>query len=93
MQEFQANLTFQPNPDFKQFLAPAKINLFLHVTGRRDDGYHTLQTVLQLLDFYDTLHIKATHTGEIKRVNDINGVPASQCLCALAASAFDDQSP
>ena len=88
MQEFQENLAFPPNKDFKQFLAPAKINLFLHITGRRDDGYHTLQTVFQLLDFYDTLHIKATHTSEIKRVNDVNCVPASQCLCALAASAL-----
>ena len=94
MQEFQPNLVLQeslafpPNPDFKQFLAPAKINLFLHITGRRDDGYHTLQTVFQLLDFYDTLHIKATQTGEIKRVIEISGVPASQCLCALAASAL-----
>jgi 4-diphosphocytidyl-2-C-methyl-D-erythritol kinase len=74
--------------DFKQFLAPAKINLFLHITGQRADGYHTLQSVFQLLDFYDTLHIKTMQTGEIKRVNDLTGVPASQCLCALAASAL-----
>ena len=73
---------------FQSFLAPAKINLFLHITGRRADGYHTLQSVFQLLDFYDTLHIKPTKTGEIKRVNEINGVPASQCLCGLAASAL-----
>lgn len=79
---------FQPNLDFRQFLAPAKINLFLHITGRRADGYHTLQSVFQLLDFYDTLHIKATKNAEIKRVNDLNGVPASQCLCGLAASAL-----
>src|SRR5260363_26159 len=37
-------------------LAPAKLNLFLHITGRRPDGYHTLQTVFQLLDYGDTLH-------------------------------------
>jgi 4-diphosphocytidyl-2-C-methyl-D-erythritol kinase len=73
---------------FQTFLAPAKINLFLHITDRRADGYHTLQSVFQLLDFYDTLHIKATKNAEIKRVNDISGVPASQCLCALAASAL-----
>jgi 4-diphosphocytidyl-2-C-methyl-D-erythritol kinase len=76
------------NDDFQQFLAPAKINLFLHVTGLRADGYHTLQSVFQLLDFYDTLHIKTTNYAEIKRVNDISDVPASQCLCALAASAL-----
>ena len=73
---------------FQDFLAPAKINLFLHITGQRTDGYHTLQSVFQLLDFYDTLHIKPTKNSKIKRVNEINGVPASQCLCALAASAL-----
>jgi 4-diphosphocytidyl-2-C-methyl-D-erythritol kinase len=37
--------------DFQPFLAPAKINLFLHITGQRADGYHLLQTVFRLLDF------------------------------------------
>jgi 4-diphosphocytidyl-2-C-methyl-D-erythritol kinase len=74
--------------DFQPFLAPAKINLFLHITGRRSDGYHTLQSVFQLLDYYDTLHIKATKKSEIKRINELNGVPVSQCLCGLAASAL-----
>ena len=73
---------------FQSFLAPAKINLFLHITGRRANGYHTLQSVFQLLDFYDTIHLKPTQTGKIKRINLIEGVPASQCLCALAASAL-----
>ena len=79
---------FKVPPDFQPFLAPAKINLFLHITGQRADGYHTLQSVFQLLDFYDTIHIKSTNKGEIKRINEINGVPASLCLCALAASAL-----
>ena len=79
---------FKVPPDFQPFLAPAKINLFLHITGQRADGYHTLQSVFQLLDFYDTIHIKSTNTGEIKRINEINSVPASLCLCALAASAL-----
>ncbi len=82
---------FQPYLDFQPFLAPAKINLFLHITGQRADGYHTLQSVFQLLDFYDTIHIKATKTGEINRANEINSVPASQCLCALAASALQQK--
>jgi len=60
----------------------------LHITGRRADGYHTLQSVFQLLDFYDTIHLKPTKSGEIKRINEIKGVPASQDLCALAASAL-----
>ncbi len=74
--------------NFQSFLAPAKINLFLHITGRRADGYHTLQSVFQLLDYYDTIYLKPTTTGEIKRLNEINNVPASQDLCALAASAL-----
>ncbi len=82
MQNFQA---FQ---DFEPFLAPAKINLFLHITGRRADGYHTLQSVFQLLDFYDTIHLKPTKSGEIKRINEIMGVPANQDICALAASVL-----
>lgn len=74
--------------DFQSFLAPAKINLFLHITGQRADGYHTLQSVFQLLDFYDTIHLKPTHTGEIRRVTDIANVPASQDLCVRAAIAL-----
>ena len=77
--------------DFQPFQAPAKINLFLHITGRRADGYHTLQSVFQLLDFYDTLYIKPTQNGEIKRINEIDGVPASQDICALAASALQQK--
>jgi 4-diphosphocytidyl-2-C-methyl-D-erythritol kinase len=73
---------------FQPFLAPAKINLFLHITGQRADGYHTLQSVFQLLDFYDTIHIKPTQNGEIKRMSEISGVPESQDICALAASAL-----
>lgn len=74
--------------DFQTFLAPAKINLFLHITGRRADGYHTLQSVFQLLDFYDSIHIKATYKGEIKRANTLVNVPESQDLCVRAALAL-----
>ncbi|MDG1851757.1 MAG: 4-(cytidine 5'-diphospho)-2-C-methyl-D-erythritol kinase, partial [Gammaproteobacteria bacterium] len=45
--------------------APAKLNLFLHITGRRADGYHTLQTVFQLLDYGDTLTFKANNSAQI----------------------------
>ena len=48
--------------DFQPFLAPAKINLFLHITGQRADGYHELQTIFRLLDFYDTIYLKPTNT-------------------------------
>lgn len=74
--------------DFQTFLAPAKINLFLHVTGRRSDGYHTLQSVFQLLDFYDTIHIKVTSNQQIKRLKQLANVPESQDLCVRAAQAL-----
>ncbi len=79
---------FQVFPDFQPFLTPAKINLFLHIIGQRADGYHSLQSVFQLLDFYDTIHLKPTQTGEIKRVNDIANVPANRDLCVRAALAL-----
>jgi 4-diphosphocytidyl-2-C-methyl-D-erythritol kinase len=76
---------FDTDQGFQSFLAPAKINLFLHITGRRENGYHTLQSVFQLLDIYDTLKLKATNTGDIKRINHIEGVPYTEDLCMLAA--------
>jgi 4-diphosphocytidyl-2-C-methyl-D-erythritol kinase len=71
--------------DFQPFLAPAKINLFLHIVGQRADGYHLLQTVFRLLDYYDTIYLKPTDNREIKRANDIPGVPEDQDLCIRAA--------
>lgn len=71
--------------DFKSFLAPAKINLFLHITGQRADGYHLLQTVFRLLDLYDIIYLKPTKTSTIKRVNEVAGVPETQDLCIRAA--------
>jgi len=71
--------------DFEAFLAPAKINLFLHITGQREDGYHLLQTVFRLLNYYDTIYLKTTNTSAIKRVNEIAGVPEENDLCVRAA--------
>jgi 4-diphosphocytidyl-2-C-methyl-D-erythritol kinase len=71
--------------DFQSFLAPAKINLFLHITGQRADGYHLLQTVFRILDLYDKIRLKTTTDGTIKRVNDVAGVTAEQDLCIRAA--------
>jgi 4-diphosphocytidyl-2-C-methyl-D-erythritol kinase len=76
---------FNGGKDVQSFLAPAKINLFLHITGRRENGYHTLQSVFQLLDFYDTLKLKTTNTGEIIRINHVEGVPTTEDLCMRAA--------
>ena len=52
-------------------LAPAKLNLFLHITGRRTDGYHLLQSVFMLIDWYDTLHFDLRNDGQISR-EDLN---------------------
>jgi 4-diphosphocytidyl-2-C-methyl-D-erythritol kinase len=52
-------------------LAPAKLNLFLHITGRRPDGYHVLQSVFMLIDWYDTLHFEVRSDGQISR-EDLN---------------------
>jgi 4-diphosphocytidyl-2-C-methyl-D-erythritol kinase len=70
---------------FQAFPAPAKVNLFLHITGRRDDGYHLLQTVFRLLDHNDTIHLKPDDSGKIERINDIAGVPEEHDLCVRAA--------
>lgn len=65
--------------------APAKLNLFLHVVGRRPDGYHLLQTVFQFLDFGDELRFEVTGDGTIARVAPIAGVPEASDLTLRAA--------
>ncbi|MGZ3239141.1 MAG: 4-(cytidine 5'-diphospho)-2-C-methyl-D-erythritol kinase [Burkholderiaceae bacterium] len=65
--------------------APAKLNLFLHVTGRRADGYHLLQTVFQLIDHGDVLHFETRDDGVIHRSTDIPGVPEASDLIVRAA--------
>jgi len=66
-------------------LAPAKLNLFLHITGRRPDGYHALQTVFQLLDWGDTLHFTRRDDGRVTRSTDVSGVPPEHDLTVRAA--------
>ncbi|MBX9900866.1 MAG: 4-(cytidine 5'-diphospho)-2-C-methyl-D-erythritol kinase [Burkholderiaceae bacterium] len=65
--------------------APAKLNLFLHVIGRRDDGYHLLQTAFQLLDYGDTIHINTRSDGALRRIASDFGVPEEQDLIIRAA--------
>ena len=74
--------------DFQTFLAPAKVNVFLHITGQRADGYHTLQSVFQLLDFYDAIALKPTSTDKINRITQIVAVPEREDLCVRAARAL-----
>ena len=65
--------------------APAKLNLFLHVLGRRDDGYHLLQTVFRLIDYADEVSIEPREDGLIRRVTDFAGVDPESDLCIRAA--------
>jgi 4-diphosphocytidyl-2-C-methyl-D-erythritol kinase len=65
--------------------APAKLNLFLHIVGRRPDGYHLLQSVFQLIDWCDTLSLKAIPENEVRRINPISGVLPGQDLVVRAA--------
>jgi 4-diphosphocytidyl-2-C-methyl-D-erythritol kinase len=71
--------------------APAKLNLFLHVTGRRADGYHLLQTLFRFIDLSDTLHFTLREDGEVRRVNALEGVPAEQDLCVRAARLLQQE--
>jgi 4-diphosphocytidyl-2-C-methyl-D-erythritol kinase len=68
--------------------APAKLNLFLHVTGRRADGYHELQTVFQFLDYGDELHFAPRRDGLLQRVTQVPGVSEGEDLCLRAARAL-----
>lgn len=72
--------------------APAKLNLFLHIVGRRSDGYHLLQTVFQLLDWGDTVRLRTRSDGEIARSNDVPGVAPESDLCLRAAHALREHS-
>ena len=65
--------------------APAKLNLFLHITGQREDGYHLLQTVFQFLDFADTIELTRREDKDINRLSSLDGVPAEDDLVVKAA--------
>jgi len=69
---------------------PAKLNLFLHIVGRRADGYHLLQSVFQLIDWCDILGLKQIPENEIRRINPIPGVPPEQDLVVRAAQLLKD---
>ena len=73
-------------------LAPAKLNLFLHVLGRRDDGYHLLQSAFVLLDFCDSLSFTLRTDGKIRRVTDLAGVDEQDDLVVRAARRLQSAS-
>ncbi|WP_194206726.1 4-(cytidine 5'-diphospho)-2-C-methyl-D-erythritol kinase [Superficieibacter sp. 1612_C1] len=65
--------------------SPAKLNLFLYITGQRADGYHTLQTLFQFLDYGDTLTFHPRQDGQIRLLTPMSGVPDEQNLILRAA--------
>lgn len=78
----------RPPPDPLVVAAPAKVNLFLHVTGRRADGYHTLESLFALVDLADTISLARRDDGAVVRTNDVPGVPAADDLAVRAACAL-----
>src|SRR3984893_8510768 len=68
--------------------APAKLNLFLHILGRRPDGYHELQTCFQFVDLFDEITIEVRADGAIRRIVDIADVAEDADLCVRAARAL-----
>ncbi len=73
--------------------APAKINLFLHVTGRREDGYHELQTLFQLIDYTDCLTIEPREDDRFEYADDTAGAFAGSNLCLRAAELAHARHP
>ncbi|TCB70626.1 4-(cytidine 5'-diphospho)-2-C-methyl-D-erythritol kinase [Acinetobacter sp. ANC 4177] len=67
--------------------SPAKLNLFLHITGRRADGYHELQSIFQLIDLYDWLEFTQTESPQIS-IDGLNSVDLEQNLIYRAAQAL-----
>ena len=73
-------------PSALSVLSPAKLNLFLHITGRRTDGYHELQTLFQLLDWGDQMVLSSNQSGVITLESDAVGIPPEDNLIMRAAA-------
>ncbi len=76
----------------RTYPAPAKLNLFLHVVGRRSDGYHLLQSLFRLVDRGDTLRFAPREDGRIHRASPLAGVPEESDLCVRAARLLQEVS-
>ncbi|MEQ8426768.1 MAG: 4-(cytidine 5'-diphospho)-2-C-methyl-D-erythritol kinase [Gammaproteobacteria bacterium] len=76
----------------KNWPAPAKLNLFLHITGRRQDGYHLLQTVFQFIDLVDDIEFQLTTDGALRRISAMPGVAEEDDLVIRAARLLQEHS-
>jgi len=74
------------------YLAPAKLNLFLHITSRRADGYHNLQTIFQFLDYCDVLYFNTRPDGRLSCQNTAENLPAEQDIVLRAARLLKQSS-
>ena len=77
--------------NFFKFPSPAKLNLFLHVVGQRNDGYHELKTLFQFLDYNDTIEILVTENSDIELLTPIDGVSNEDNLIVKAARLLQKQ--
>ncbi|WP_426700591.1 4-(cytidine 5'-diphospho)-2-C-methyl-D-erythritol kinase [Rhodanobacter sp. Col0626] len=81
-----------PGPDaWTVWPAPAKLNLFLRIIGRRPDGYHELQTVFRLLDWGDEIRLRLRRDGAVRRLNAVPGVPEAADLVVRAARLLQER--
>ncbi len=86
------DLQFGDSPTGLVCPAPAKLNLFLHVIGRRADGYHLLETVFRFIDHSDTLSLQLRSDGLIERAGDVPGVAREEDLSVRAAALLQKAS-
>ncbi|MBE9609226.1 4-(cytidine 5'-diphospho)-2-C-methyl-D-erythritol kinase [Chitinilyticum piscinae] len=82
---------FRQPDGFYALPAPAKLNLFLHIIGRRDDGYHLLQSTFQLIDRCDTIELRVRDDGQLVHLNPIPGIAPESDLCIRAARLLQEQ--
>ena len=83
---------FPARDGWTRWPAPAKLNLFLRITGRRADGYHALQTAFRILDWGDTVHLRPRDDGAIRRLGEgAPGVPEAGDLLVRAAILFKNE--
>ena len=84
-------MPFHSETSLQSWPAPAKLNLFLHVTGRRPGGYHDLQTLFQILDWGDELRFTISDEGRITRSCNIESISDSEDICVRAAQLLQNR--